>query len=58
MTKKSAIKALYKDESLSIEVQATLLDDGDVGDIVRIKTEQGKILNAKIVSANEAVILE
>ncbi len=58
VTKKSAIKALYKDESLSIEVQATLLDDGDVGDIVRIKTEQGKILNAKIVSANEAVILE
>ena len=56
--KKSMIKALLKDEGLVIEVQATLLDDANIGDIVKIKTEQGKVLNAKIISTHEAIILE
>jgi len=43
---------------LSIEVQATLLEDADLGDIVKIKTEQGKVLSAKIISSKEAVIVE
>lgn len=56
--KKEAIKALYKDDGLVIEVPATLLDDGDLGDTVKIKTEQGKVLNAKIISSKEAIIVE
>ncbi|MBP1680207.1 MAG: FlgA protein [Proteobacteria bacterium] len=58
LSKKESIKALFKEEGLVIEVQATLLEDGNVGDIVKIKTEQGKILNAKILSRHEAIILE
>ncbi len=58
LSKKDTIRALLKESGLVIEVQATLIEDADIGDIVKIKTEQGKILNAKIVSLKEAVILE
>jgi flagella basal body P-ring formation protein FlgA len=58
VSRKESIKAIYKDQGLVIEVQATLLEDGDLGDVVKIKTEQGKILNAKIISSREAVIAE
>ena len=58
LSKKDTIRALLKDGGLVIEVQATLIEDADIGDVVKIKTEQGKILNAKIVSSKEAVILE
>ena len=58
LSKKETIKALFKDQGLVIEVQATLMDDANIGEIVKIKTEQGKTLNAKIISAKEAVIVE
>jgi len=58
LSKKDSIRALLKESGLEIEVQATLVEDADIGDVVKIKTEQGKILNAKIVSTKEAVILE
>jgi len=58
VSKQSTIRALLKEAGLVIEVQATLLEDGDIGDVVKIKTEQGKILNAKIVSPHEVIILE
>ena len=58
VSKKDTVKALLKDEGLEIEVQATLLEDGDIGDVVKIKTEQGKILNAKVLSSHEVIILE
>jgi flagella basal body P-ring formation protein FlgA len=58
LSKKESIKALFKEQGLVIEVQATLLEDGNVGDVVKIKTEQGKILNAKILSRYEVIILE
>ena len=57
-SKQERIKALFKEEGLVIEIQATLLSDADVGDIVKIRTEQGKVLNAKIISSKEAIILE
>jgi len=58
LSKKDSIRALLKEGDLAIEVPATLVEDADIGDVVKIKTEQGKILNAKIVSSKEAVILE
>ena len=58
VSKQATIRAILKEEGLVIEVKATLLEDGDVGDVVKIKTEQGKILNAKIVSPYEVIILE
>ena len=57
-SKQERIKALFKEEGLVIEIQAPLLSDADVGDIVKIRTEQGKVLNAKIISSKEAIILE
>jgi flagellar basal body P-ring formation protein FlgA len=58
VSKKESVKAVLKEEGLVIEVQATLLEDGNIGDVVKIKTEQGKILNAKILSSHEVIILE
>ena len=57
-SKNERIKTLFKEEGLVIEIQATLLNDADVGDVVKIRTEQGKVLSAKIISSKEAVILE
>jgi len=56
--KKESIKALLKEEGLIIEVSAMLLEDADLGDIVKIKTDQGKVLNAKIISSSQAIIVE
>ncbi|MDD2385114.1 MAG: flagellar basal body P-ring formation chaperone FlgA [Sulfurospirillaceae bacterium] len=58
VSKRDSIKAYLKEGALMIEVQATLLEDGNIGDIVKIKTEQGKILKAKILSTNQVMIVE
>ena len=58
LSKKESIKAFLKEGSLMIEVPATLLEDANIGETVKIKTEQGKTLNAKIISLKEAMILE
>ena len=49
---------MLKEDGIKIEVMATLLDDANIGDTIKIRTEQGKILNAKVVSVNEAIIIE
>jgi len=56
--KKESIKAFFTEGSLVIELHVTLLDDANIGDIVKVKTEQGKILSAKILSLKEAKIVE
>ena len=56
--KKESIKAFLSEGSLVIELHVTPLDDANIGDIVKVKTEQGKVLNAKILSEKEAMILE
>ena len=58
LSKKETIKAILKENGLTIEIEATLLEDANIGEEVKIKTEQGKILNAKIISRHEAIILE
>ena len=58
VSKRESIKAYLKEGALVIEVHATLLEDGNVGDIVKIKTEQGKVLKAKILSPNKVLIVE
>jgi len=57
-SKKDSIKAILKESGMSIEVEAILLEDANIGEVVKIKTEQGKILSAKIISSKEAIILE
>ena len=58
LSRKSHIKAVLKEDGIKIEVMATLLDDANIGDTIKIRTEQGNILNAKVVSVNEAIIIE
>ena len=56
--KKDSIKVYFIDGPLVIELNAIVLDDANIGDVVKVKTDQGKVLNAKILSINEAKILE
>ena len=52
------IRAYIRDGMLVLETQATLLEDGDVGEIVKIKTDKGKLFRAKLISKYKAIILE
>jgi flagella basal body P-ring formation protein FlgA len=52
------IKAYIRDGMLVLETEATLLKDANIGDIVKIKTDQGKLFRAKIISNYKAIILE
>ena len=58
LMKKESIKALLSEGSLVIELHVILQEDANIGDIVKVKTEQGKFLSAKILSLKEAMILE
>lgn len=56
--KGSRINAYIKDGMLVIGLDAQLLEDANVGDVARIKTDQGKLFKAKLVSQYEAIILQ
>jgi len=56
--KGSYIKAVLQDENLILEIDAHLLKDANVGDIVKIRTSSGKIFRVKILSQKVARILE
>ncbi|MDD3323937.1 MAG: flagellar basal body P-ring formation chaperone FlgA [Sulfurospirillaceae bacterium] len=58
LSKNDYVKAFLREGVLTMETRGMLLDDANIGDIVRIKTEQGKVLNAKILSQYEALVLE
>ena len=52
------IRAILKDENLILEIDAHLLNDANIGDIVQIRTAVGRVYKAKIVSLKSAVIQE
>lgn len=52
------IRAYVRDGMLVIATDATVLKDGDIGDVVKIKTDKGKTFNAKLISKYKAIILE
>jgi len=56
--KKETLKGFLSEGSMVIELHVTLLEDANIGDVVKVKTEQGKVLSAKILSKQEAKILE
>jgi flagella basal body P-ring formation protein FlgA len=58
LLKNSFIKARIEEENMILEVDAHILSDANIGDIVKIKTANGKILRAKIISLKIAKILE
>jgi len=52
------IRAYIRDGMLVLETEATLLKDANIGDVVKIKTEKGKLFRAKLISKYRAIILE
>ncbi len=52
------IRAILKDENLILEIDAHLLNDANIGDIVQIRTAAGRVYKAKIISLKSAVIQE
>ncbi len=52
------IRAFIRDGMLVLEIEATVLQDGDIGEVVKIKTNKGKIFHAKLISKYKAIILE
>jgi len=58
LLKNSYIKAILEDENMILEVDAHILNDANIGDTVKIRTTNGKILRAKIISLKTAKIIE
>ena len=58
LMKKETLKGFFSEGTMVIEVHVTLLEDANIGDVVKVKTEQGKVLRAEILSKHEAKILE
>ena len=56
--KKETIKAFLTQDNLAIEIEVIVQEDASIGDIVKVKTQNGKVLSAKILSQKEAMILE
>lgn len=54
--KNSTINAIFKDNSLSLNVEVKALDSGVIGDIIRVRTSDNKLFNAKIISKNGVLI--
>ena len=54
----TGIRAYIRDGMLVLETEATLLNDGDIGEVVKIKTDNGKLFRAKLISKYKAIILE
>ena len=54
----SSIRAYIEDGGLVLETGATVLRDANIGDIVKIKTDKGRLLKAKIVSIYKAIIVK
>ena len=52
------ILAYIRDGMLVLETEATILKDANIGDIVKIKTDNGKLFRAKLISKYKAIILE
>ena len=54
----TTIRAYIRDGMLVLETEATVLKDGNIGDVVKIKTDKGKLFRAKLISKYKAIILE
>ena len=54
--KNSYVLAILRDGGLVLQFEAKALSGGNIGETIRIKTEEGKLFNAIIVSENKVVI--
>ncbi|MBE0495640.1 MAG: flagellar basal body P-ring formation protein FlgA [Campylobacterales bacterium] len=56
--RRSSVEALMQDGGLVIGVRAQALEGGNEGDTIRIRTNEGKIFNARILSKHKVIIKE
>ena len=54
--KNQKVKAVFTDGAVNITIFATATQDGDIGDKITIKTDDGKKYRALIVDKNHLVI--
>lgn len=54
----ASIRAYVKDGNLVIATEASLLEDGDIGDTIKVRADNGKVFNAKLISSSQAIIIE
>ena len=54
----SKLRAYFRDGMLIIETEATALKDGNIGDVIKVKTDKGKLFRAKLISKYKVIILE
>ncbi len=58
VTRRSAVEALMEDGGLVVSVRAQALEGGNEGDMIRIRTNEGRLFKAKILSKNRVIIKE
>ncbi len=46
------VKAFIKDNGITVSFDAVSLDEGTIGDVIRVKKDKGKIFKGKVVSKN------
>lgn len=51
--KNAALKGILKDGDIRISVELSALEAGDKGDIIKVKTKDGKVLQAVIIGKNQ-----
>jgi len=56
--KKQKVKAIFIDGAVAVTIFATATQDGDIGDKITIKTNDGKTYKALIVNKNKLVITD
>ncbi len=57
LSRGSIVEAFIKDGALSLQVEAKALEGGDKGDLIRIKTRDGKVFRA-VVQAHDKVLIK
>jgi len=58
LLKGSFIRARIEEENMILEIDAHILNDANIGDIIKIQTTNGRVLRAKIISLKIAKILQ
>ena len=58
LLKQEFVHAVIKDGGLELSIPATALTSGDKGDRIRVRSSDGKIYNATVISSKKVLIVE
>ncbi|WP_260604835.1 flagellar basal body P-ring formation chaperone FlgA [Campylobacter sp. MIT 12-8780] len=54
--KNNTIQGLLKDEGLNVLIEVSALESGDKGEIIKVKTKDGKVMQGQIINKNEVLL--